>query len=385
MTLTELDYFSAPGQLQALSAYTKKFEAAHPGVTIKRDEVPYGSLITKVLTDASAHDMPNLLAVDNPDLPEVAATGQLLPLSGEKGFTTSGYYSSAMNECLYHGKYYCYPVGANSVALIYNTAMLKAAHVAPPTTWAQLVTAAKELTTSKHYGIAFSAIGDEESTWQFEPFLWSNGGNLTHIDTTPATQAVSLWQQLISDGSASKAVLNWGQTPDVTEQFLHGQAAMMVNGPWNFPALNQQGWYYGKQFGIVPIPVRVPGQKVVVPLGGEDWAVGASGSTAEQRMAWQFIDGMQQPTAMLQMVKGFGYLPAKQAIARQYLKASGPEWSVFVNQTLNARPRTLGLGANYAKVSQAIWTALQAALSGTSSVSSALSAAQSTISSITSG
>jgi multiple sugar transport system substrate-binding protein len=382
ITLTELDYFSAPGQLTALNGYIKSFEASHPGVTVDRSEVPYGSLITKVLTDASAHDMPNLVAVDNPDVPEVVQTGQMLALSSFKGFTTNGYYTAATNECLFGGKSYCYPVGANSVALIYNIAMLKAAHISPPTTWTQLIAAAKALTTSKVYGLAFSAIGDEESTWQFEPFFWSDGGNLAHVDSTAGVQALTLWKQLIDDGSVSKASLNWGQTPDVSEQFLHGQAAMMVNGPWNFTALNEAGMYYGKQFGIVPVPVRTVGQKVVVPLGGEDWMVGNSGSSAQQQMAWEFIQGMQSPSVMLPMVKAFGYLPAKPAVTKTFLATAGPEWNVFANQTLNARPRTLGLGAKYANMSEAVWTAIQAALSGTSTPSAALSTAQNSISAI---
>jgi multiple sugar transport system substrate-binding protein len=48
----------------------------------------------------------------------------------------------------------------------------------------------------------------------------------------------------------------------------------------------------------------------------------------------------------------------------------------------NALPRTTEYGANYPKVSQAIWTAIQAAITGTASVNSALQTAQGTISSI---
>jgi hypothetical protein len=46
------------------------------------------------------------------------------------------------------------------------------------------------------------------------------------------------------------------------------------------------------------------------------------------------------------------------------------------------RSRTKEYGANYPKVSQAIWTAIQAAITGTSSVSSALQTAQGTISGV---
>jgi multiple sugar transport system substrate-binding protein len=385
ITLTEEDYFNTPGQIAALELYNKQFEAAHPGVTIKRQYVPFASLNTKLLTQAAGHALPNLLAVDNPFVSTMISTGQVIALSDLKGFSTKGYFPAVINEGLSDGKYYSLPVaGANSIALMYNIAMLKAAHVKPPKTWAQLVAAAKALTTSDHYGIALTCEAAEDTTWQWEPYFWSNGGKFTfaNIASAPGVQALSLWKQLIDDGSASKDCLNWSQTPAASTQFIEGKAAMMVNGPWNFPTLEQNDMFYGKQFGIVPVPVRVPGQHVVVPLGGEDWMISKSGDSATQQMAFEYIKGMQTPAMQLKLAKLFGYLPGKVAVAKTYVKQAGPEWKVFVNQTLFAHPRTLGLGVKYPKISQVVWTAMQAALSGSKSVQDALNTAQSQISTI---
>jgi multiple sugar transport system substrate-binding protein len=155
ITLTEEDYFNTPGQIAALDLYSKQFEAAHPGVTIKRQYVPFANLNTKLLTQAAAQDLPNLLAVDNPFVSTMISTGQVVPLSKLKGFSAKGYFPAVINEGLSDHQYYSLPVaGANSIALIYNIAMFKAAHLTPPKTWAQLVSDAKALTTSDHYGIA---------------------------------------------------------------------------------------------------------------------------------------------------------------------------------------------------------------------------------------
>jgi multiple sugar transport system substrate-binding protein len=388
ITLTEEDYFNTPGQTSALAAYNKKFEAAHPGVTVTRQYVPFANLDTKLLTQAAGHDLPNLLAVDNPFVSTMISTGQVVPLSNLPGFSTKGYYPAVINEGLSNGKYYSLPVaGANSIALMYNIAMLKAAHVSPPKTWAQLVAAAKALTTPDHYGIALTGEAAEDTTWQWEPYFWSNGGKFTfaNIASAPGVQALSVWKQLIDDGSASKDCLNWSQTPSASTQFIDGKAAMMVNGPWNFPTLNLNHMFYGKQFGIVPVPVRVPGQHVIVPLGGEDWMVSKSGGSAAQQLAFEYIHGMQTPAKELQLAKLFGYLPGKIAVAKTYLKQAGPEWKVYIDQTLYAHPRTLGLGVKYPKISQAVWTAIQAALSGSQSVQGALKTAQSQISTILKG
>ncbi len=385
MTLTEEDYFNTPGQIAALAAYTKQFEAAHPGVTVKRQYVPFANLDTKLLTQAAGHDLPNILAVDNPFVSTMISTGQVIPLSDLKGFSTKGYYPAVISEGLWKGRYYSLPVaGANSIALIYNIPMLKAAHVSPPKTWAQLITAAKALTTPEHYGVALTCEAAEDTTWQWEPFFWSNGGAFTfaNIGSARGVQALNLWKQLIDDGSASKDCLNWSQTPAVSSQFIAGKAAMMFNGPWNFPTLKQNHMVYGKQYGIAPIPVRVPGQHVIVPLGGEDWMISKSGGSAEQQMAFEYIKGMQTPAMELKLAKLFGYLPGKIAVAKKYVQQAGPEWKVYVNQTLFAHPRTLGLGVKYPKISQVVWTAIQAALSGSKSVQDALKSAQDQIATI---
>lgn len=379
VTITEFDYYTGPtGADAALNWYNAQFMKAHPNVTVKRTSVPYANLITKILQDATAGDMPNLMIIDNPNVPEVAATGQLVPLNGMPGFTTSGYTPGAIAECTYQGKQYCYPIGTNTVGLFYNKAMFAAAHLSPPATWAQLQADAKALTTPAHYGIAFDATGDEQSTWQLEPFFWSNGGSLTNVDTPPFQQALQLWVNLVKDGSASKSVLNWGQDPDLTQQFLHGKAAMIEDGPWIFPELNAAGWKFNQQYGIVPIPVRVPGQKLITPLGGETLDIGAGGSAAQQQAAWEWIQGMQQPSTMEYMASHMYYLPSKAAVIQQYLQ-SGPQYTVFAHETETARPRTIEYGANYPKVSEAIWTAIQSAITGTASVSSALQTAQGTV------
>ena len=381
ITITELDYFTSSGGNAAVNWYNQQFEKAHPNVTVKRQVVPYANLITKVLQEASAGDLPNIVMLDNPNVPQVAATGQLKPLNGLPGFTTSGYVPGAISECTFQGKQYCYPIGTNTIGIFYNKAMLAAAHVSPPKTWAQLQAAAKTLTKGNVKGFAFDATADEQSTWQLEPFFWSAGGNLNKVNSPAFTQSLQLWVNMVKDGSASKSVLQWGQDPDLTQQFLHKSAAMIEDGPWIFPELNSAGWKYNKQYGIVPIPTQQAGQTVVTPLGGETWNIGNSGSAEQQNMAWEWIKGAQVPSVMTHITKLMYYLPTKPSVTAEYLKG-GPQYTVFAHETETSRSRTTQYGANYPKVSQAIWTAIQAAITGTASPASALNTAQGTVSGV---
>src|ERR1700734_3760123 len=229
-TITELDYFTTGGTNTAVNTYNKQFEAAHPGVTVKREVVPFANLITKVLQEASAGDLPNIVMLDDPNVPQVAAPGQLLPLNSQPGFSTAGYVPGAISECSYQGKQYCFPIGTNTVGLFYNKAMFAAKHLSPPTTWAQLESDAKTLTSGKVYGFAFDATADEQSSFQLEPFYRTQGGILAKVNTPWCSNSLQLWVNMVKGGSASKSVFQWGRGPDLTSQSLHKTAARIEDG-----------------------------------------------------------------------------------------------------------------------------------------------------------
>ncbi|HEY0718115.1 MAG TPA: extracellular solute-binding protein [Streptosporangiaceae bacterium] len=380
-TITELDYFTTGGTNTAVIKYNKQFEAAHPGVTVKREVVPFANLITKVLQEASAGDLPNIVMLDDPNVPQVAATGQLLPLASEPGFTTAGYVPGAISECTYQGKQYCFPIGTNTVGLFYNKAMFAAKHLSPPATWTQLESDAQALTSGKVYGFAFDATADEQSTFQLEPWAWGAGGKLDNVNSAAWKNSLQVWVNLVKNHSSSKSVLQWGQSPDLAQQFTNKTAAMVENGPWIIPLLNAAGMKYNVDYGVVPIPSESAGQTAITPLGGETWNLGKSGSSTQQADAWDWIKGTQAPATMTYFSTDSYYLPTKISVLNQYTKLS-PAFQVFAKETENSQARTAEYGANYPKVSQAIWTAIQSAITGTSSVSSALSTAQSTISTV---
>ena len=207
--------------------------AAELGVTIERESVPGKDLIAKVLQQASSKTLPDVLMIDNPDVQQIAATGGLSPLS-DYDVDTSGFAQGFLDAGTYDGEVYGIGPTANTIGLFYNVDVLAAAGIEPPTTWDELKEAALALTSGDQYGVAFSAPNNYEGTWQFLPFMWSNGGTETDLTTPEVAEALQLWTDLVESGAASKGVINWSQG-DVNDQFIAGKAAMMVNGPWQIP------------------------------------------------------------------------------------------------------------------------------------------------------
>lgn len=370
-TLTEIDYYEAAPQNTKLPEILNAC-ASQVGVKIEHQQVPRAQFMPKLLQQASAKSMPDLALIDNPDLAQLAATGGLVSLT-DAGFSTDGLFPSIVTAGSYQGKAYGIAPGVNGLALYYNKALFEQAGLTPPKTWDDLRSAAKALTKDKRYGIAFSAVGTEEGSFQFEPFFWTAGAKLQQLDSPEAVQALTLWKDLVDSGAASKSVVTWTQA-DINDQFMAGNVAMMVNGPWQLPTLNAKK---DLQFGIVPIPIPSPSAKPVTPLGGEVWTVGHSNPERE-RKALAVLSCLLGKEKSLEWSSAAGYIPSNQAAAQQ-LAASDPQLAPFAAEVATAQARTAELGTDYPKVSEALFNAIQACLAGGKSPQEALTAAQASV------
>ena len=342
------------------------------GVTVNREVVPGNSLIAKILQQGASRTLPDLLMIDNPDLQQIASTGALVPLT-DLGLSGDGYLPQVIAASTYEGKLYGLQPITNTIALFYNVDVLKEVGVTPPTTWAELREAAKKLTTDKRYGLAFSAPANYEGTWQFLPFMWSNGGDEKIIATPETAEAVQFWVDLLADGSVSRSVLNWAQS-DVNDQFRKGNAAMMVNGPWQIPVLNSDPSLH---YAVVPIPTPKAGGKSVAPLGGETWAVPNTGNKEAEQVAGKMIACLNSDANQIKLGVLRQTVPTKTsaAVLDEYLKQV-PTMKTFAEMVQTARARTAELGNDWPEAATAIYSAVQLALTGKASPMDALKQAQ---------
>ena len=378
VTVEIVHYFNVQGQLDALSAIQKEFEAANPDIKIQFTYVPFGELVSRTLQMAAVRKPPGISAVDNPDVLRVAKAGILKDISADvaKLKTWEDVYPGPKAAVTDGSKVYGVPIGSNSLALYYNKKMFADAGItSPPKTWAELTETATKATKPPVYGITFSAVNTEEATWQWEPFLWSNGGSLTDLDSENARAALQLWVDWVNKGVASKDVVNWNQG-DVPNQFLGGRAAMMEIGPWQLANVQKSGI----DFGIVTIPVPKEGQKPVVPLGGECWCV-LKGDSKVEDAAVKFIQFTQEPERLRKICDMLNYISSVRSIAKQQGEAN-PILQPFVDQMDTARARSQDGGASYPEISLATRTAIQKALTGQASVEAALKEAAAKIKTI---
>jgi multiple sugar transport system substrate-binding protein len=341
------------------------------GVKIQRQAYDTTDLTNKVLLAAQQRTAPNVLVVDNPVVSTLADAGILLS-NTDSGLdvTRSSLNLVAAGDA--GGRIYGVPIGANTLALYYNKSVLSAAGVDPAsvTDWASLTSALAKVTATGKKGITFSAIGTEEGTFQFLPWFWGANAQLTNLSSPEATAALELWKSWLDKKFAPNSVIGNTQTTS-WQEFATGEYAFAENGTWQLGNAKKAGFEYG----VIPIPGRAGGV-AAAPTGGEFVTVPAQGDKDAETTAAKIANCLTSPETVLTTDNALTYISAVPAVQEQQVAAQ-PDLKVWVDAVKSARGRTSnGLGTHYPRISQPLWTAVQAALTGSKSPRDALADAQ---------
>src|SRR4051812_49083095 len=342
------------------------------GVTVKRTGYDTTDLTNKALLAAQQGNSPDVLIVDNPVVSTLAEAGVLTSTDDTK-LDTSGVEPNLLAAGQLDGKTYGVPIGANTLALYYNKKVLDAAKVDPATVkdWASLTAALAKVKAAGKKGITFSAIGTEEGSFQFLPWFWGSGANLTQLDSAQGVASLQLWTDWLKKGYAPNSVLNNTQTTS-WQEFAAGNFAFSENGTWQLANAKKTGFEYG----IIPIPSQAGGT-APAPTGGEFVTAPVQKDTGRYATSEKIVTCLSSTDNALTTDTTLSYVAATKTVQEKQV-AANPELKVWVEAVGAAKGRTSdNLGTKYPKISEQMWTAFQAALSGSKSPEDALKAAQS--------
>jgi multiple sugar transport system substrate-binding protein len=342
-------------------------------VKIQRQAFDTTDLTNKVLLAAQQRTAPQVLVVDNPVVSTLAEAGVLRPIS-EAGLDASAAAPNLVSAGTLNGQTYGTPIGANTLALYYNKAVLTAAGVDPGSIkdWASLDAALAKVKAAGKKGITFSAIGTEEGTFQFLPWFWGSGAALTDLASTQAVSALELWKSWLDKGYAPNSVIGNTQTTS-WQEFATGDYAFAENGTWQLQNAKKTGFEYG----VIAIPGRTGGT-APAPTGGEFVTVPVQDDKATESTAGKIATCLTSPDRVLAADTALTYVSAVPSV-QQHQIAAMPELKVWVDAVQNAKGRTGdNLGTRYPRISQPLWGAVQAALTGSKTPADALKDAQAT-------
>jgi multiple sugar transport system substrate-binding protein len=306
--------------------------------------------------------------VDNPKVATLADAG-LLTTTDDNGFDVSNIEENILSAGEIDGKVYGVPVGANTLGLYYNPTVLEAAGVdiASVTDYASLTAALEQIVASGHKGITFSAVGTEEGSFQFLPWFWGSGADLTSLDSAEAESALQLWTDWVNTGLAPNSVISNTQGTS-WDEFLTGEYGFAENGSWFKSAADEAG------YESIQIP-GIDGGVAPAPTGGEFITIPVQKDTSRYETSAEIVECLSSGDTG---ATALGYVaPTADGQAAQL--AADPTLQFWTSAVGDAKPRTAdNLGISYGVISEQLYTAVQNALSGASSPADALAEAQAT-------
>lgn len=348
-----------------------RFQAEHPGITVKQVAFPYDSLHSKLLTAAAGGDLPDVVRADLAWVPELANIGVLSPLSD----TMSDFKSYAklvfpgtLATNNFKGKYYGLPLDTNTRVMFYNSAALaKAGFKKPPVTFADLKSMAPKL---KKAGVKiFSDSGT--GGWSILPWIWSGGGDITNPTYTKSTgflnsakniATIQMLVDLYKGGEIPNAITKNKGAIGTSDGLPKGIYATIFDGPWMYPIWAGQYPKYKPTAALVP---KGPGGSISV-VGGED--VVMMSTTKNQAASQEFIRYMLSTDWQLAMAR-VGQMPVRKDVSA-ILPSIQPYYAVFAAQLATAKPRIPS--SNWPKIDTILDDNLQLAFTGHTTVKKAL-------------
>ncbi|MEC5184730.1 multiple sugar transport system substrate-binding protein [Cryobacterium sp. MP_3.1] len=296
-------------------------------------EVSVASDLNQQLAQGFAAQKPaDVFYLSTDALAGYASNGSLLAY-GDELANKDDFYPSLVNSFTYDGEFYCAPKDFSTLQLIINTDLWAAAGLTDadiPTTWDELATVSKTLTTPDHVGLA---LGGEYA--RLGAFMAQAGGSLMNEDSTEATAnsaenvaGLEYAQTLLNDGSmsyASEIGAGWGG-----EALGKQLSAMTIEGNWITGAMKND--FPDVKYTVAELPEGPEGKGTLQFTNC--WGIAAD--SPNQAAALELVEQLTSKDAQLTFSEEFGPMPSIQSAAEEW-KSANPTLVAFLN------------GADYAK------------------------------------
>lgn len=328
---------------EELDKIIAEYEDENPNVNIERNYIPFEDIQNQLMMGSAAQELPDITIIDNPIFQSFAASGILADITDRvsEWETAEHYFEGPWSSTVYDEKNYGIPSYSNNLALFYNVDLLKEAGFdEPPKTWDELREVAEATTTSNVRGLSFSAIQHEVGTFHFLPWLWQAGSDIMDLNSQGTIDALNFWKEMIDKGYTSEEVLSLDQN-DIVYTFASGNEAMMVNGTWQIPVLEEEAEV---NWDVTTLPEYKQGSTV---LGGYNWAI--TEASKHKDIAWDIIMFAEEKDRKLRFLKNAGYIPSRSDLIDDPHWQEDEHLKVFADSMDVAKARAYG--PNYPEIS----------------------------------
>lgn len=333
--------------LEILQKITDEYNASQSEFEVVIQAFPGESYNDSIVAAGAANDLPCIIDVDGPIMPNWAWAGYMQPLQFIEQDRLDKVLEGAKGY--YNGELYAIGVWDAATAIITRQSILddygiRTPTVASPWTRAEFDAALSALQD----GGEFEHVLDMGTAWTgewypyaYSPFLQSFGGDLIDRSNYTTAEGVLNGPEALEFGKwfqnlfASDLVSP--QEPGDRGRFREGKVAMQFNGNWDAPASYE---VFGDDLLVLPPPDFGNGPVI----GAASWQFGVSGSCEHPEGAEGWINFALQDKYLVEFSNLIGLIPATAAAsAESDLYYEGSPFEDFVdlsNQFALIRPPT---------------------------------------------
>ncbi|MFC0624639.1 ABC transporter substrate-binding protein [Kribbella deserti] len=303
---------------QVLTPVLEKF-TAETGVKVNLEVIGWNDLQTRIQTAITSGQAPDVVNIGNTWAASLQATEAFLPFDDEAMNAIGGkdkFIDTALATGGAAGKPpTSVPLYGLAYGLYYNKAMFAAAGLQPPTTWEEMVAAAKKLTNpaKKVYGMALAAGSYTENVHFAFINGAQNGAEWFNAEGKPTfteegnVQGVLRYLDLMQkDKVANTSNAQYDNGTKAVNDFATGKVAMVLNQNNAASSIVANGMK-SSEYGVVAFPSPAGGKQVASHVAGINLSIFQN--TKNKDAALKFVKYMTDPATQKTLGKPFASLP----------------------------------------------------------------------------
>ena len=334
--VTILEVWSRDNVAALLETPVKEFNESQDKVEVKVTPIPANAFAEQYATALAAKKAPDVVTLDLVHVPYFASIGAFKDITPEFDQLE---YKDQLTEAMVNlgqveGKQYAVPLSADVSGLIYNKDHFREVGLdpeKPPVTWQELREYAKKLTKDNRYGYVYAAGAPGTLMFNFLPFVWGNGGDITSDDgkkaligSDEAVEALQFMTDLTQKDKVAPPGSPTYQGQNAFDAFTTGSASMIVYGNFKVSELNLN--YPDIDYGVALIP-KNEGKEHSSFAGGD--LVAISADTDKEEAAWDFINFALSEKVQVEFFAKNGTIPVREDFFDNKYFQEEPKYQVF--------------------------------------------------------
>jgi len=310
---------------EVLQPLLDKFEE-ESGIKVDLEVIGWNDLQTRIQTAVTSGQAPDVVNIGNTWATSLQATGAFLPYGDAEMDAIGGadkFVKTALDTGGAKGETVTsVPLYGLAYGLYYNKQMFADAGLTAPTTWEEMVTAAKKLTTGDVNGITLAAGSYTENAHfafinaaQNGAALFDDDGQPTFTEDGVVTGIKRYLDLMQTDKVADVGNAQYDNGTKSVSDFANKKAAMVINQNNADNSIAAAGMT-SDEYGVVPFPAPADGDKIASFIAGINLSIFKN--TKNKDAALEFVKFMTSEETQNAVGKPFASLPVLEGVAPSF-------------------------------------------------------------------